>query len=112
MNDKNDFALARKPASALEKTTPRAKRILLRMVSDTLALTTSRDNSEAESWFEKGNVFYFELENYTEAVRWYRKAAEQNHAEAQFALGYCCENGEGVDQNHSEAVTWYRKAAG
>ena len=46
-----------------------------------------------------------------EAVKWYRKAAEQGVAEAQFNLGVCYDNGEGVAQDKEEAVKWYRKAA-
>ena len=46
-----------------------------------------------------------------EAVKWYRKAAEQNDAEAQFNLGVCYANGQGVAKNEAEAVKWYRKAA-
>ena len=46
-----------------------------------------------------------------EAVKWYRKAAEQNDAWAQFNLGYCYANGQGVAKDKVEAVKWYRKAA-
>ena len=48
----------------------------------------------------------------SEAVRWYRKAAEQGHADAQCNLGIRYTNGqEGLKQDHAEAVCWYRKAA-
>ena len=47
----------------------------------------------------------------SEAVKWYRKAADQGHAKAQYNLGWCYANGEGVAKNISEAVKWYRKAA-
>jgi len=40
VKSKNDFALVRKPSSAVEKIAPRAKRILSGMVADTLALAT------------------------------------------------------------------------
>ena len=46
-----------------------------------------------------------------EAVKWYRKAAEQNDAEAQNDLGACYANGQGVAKDEAEAVKWYRKAA-
>ena len=49
--------------------------------------------------------------NDAEAVSWYRKAAEQGHAEAQCELGFMYINGEGVPENDAEAVSWYRKAA-
>jgi CheY-like chemotaxis protein len=39
MNQKNDFALVRKPSRAVEKAAPRAKRSLSGMVSDALTLT-------------------------------------------------------------------------
>ncbi len=58
-------------------------------------------------------AIYYEVEqqNYTEAVRWYRKAAEQGHAVAQSFLAGCYHGGIGVEQNYTEAVRWYRKAA-
>ena len=46
-----------------------------------------------------------------EAVKWYRKAAEQGYSAAQFNLGVCYDNGDGVDKNPSKAKYWYRKAA-
>ena len=49
--------------------------------------------------------------NYTEAVKWYRKAAEQGDAYAQYNLGLCYKNGYGVPKDISQAVVWYRKAA-
>ena len=49
--------------------------------------------------------------NLTEAVRWYRLAAEQGFARGQKNLGTMYEFGRGVEQNHKEAVRWYRLAA-
>jgi hypothetical protein len=46
-----------------------------------------------------------------EAVKWYRKAAEQGHADAQVNLGECFMNGQGVAKDPVDAVKWYRKAA-
>ena len=50
-------------------------------------------------------------QNYTEAFKWYQKAAEQGDADAQCNLGRCYEYGNGIDQNYTEAVKWYKKAA-
>ena len=50
-------------------------------------------------------------QNYAEAVRWYRLAADQGDAAAQYNLGYMYDTGEGVPQNYAEAVRWYRLAA-
>ena len=58
----------------------------------------------------KGKEYYY-AENYTKAVECYCQAAEQGYAEAQYALGICYDNGNGVAQNYTEAVKWWRKAA-
>jgi hypothetical protein len=46
-----------------------------------------------------------------EAVRWYRKAAEQGHPLAQCNLGLCLGRGSGVAQDYVEASCWLHKAA-
>jgi TPR repeat protein len=51
------------------------------------------------------------VKDYGEAVKWFRKAAEDNHAQAQFYLGVCYSRGEGVAEDQAEAVSWYRKSA-
>ena len=50
-------------------------------------------------------------EDYREAVKWWRKAAEQGYAEAQFNLGGMYAKGEGVPEDYQEAVKWCRMAA-
>ncbi len=63
-----------------------------------------------EEMFQHGKAAYG-AEQYTEAIEWYSKAAEQGVAEAQYRLGRCYYNGKGVSQNSEEAVRWFRKAA-
>jgi TPR repeat protein len=46
-----------------------------------------------------------------EAAKWYRKAADQGHAEAQYQLGDCYAEGTGVAKDEVEAIKWFRKAA-
>ena len=58
--------------------------------------------------YEKG---YGVSKDYSEAVKWYRKAAEQGDAEAQNNLGQMYRNGYGVSKDYSEAVKWFRKSA-
>jgi TPR repeat protein len=41
-----------------------------------------------------------------EAVKWYRKAAEQDHAFAQSNLGLMYANGLGVEQDYIQAYKW------
>ncbi len=45
-------------------------------------------------------------EDDAEAVRWYRKAADQGLAQAQHNLGTLYANGEGVPQDHVIALMW------
>ena len=49
--------------------------------------------------------------DYAEAVKWYRKAADQGLAKAQFNLGVMYDSGNGVPKDDAKAVEWYRKAA-
>ena len=46
-----------------------------------------------------------------QAAVWFRKAAEQGLAEAQFSLGEFYDHGDGVTQDDAEAALWYRKAS-
>ena len=46
-----------------------------------------------------------------EAVKWYRKAADHGHIEAQNILGAMYQVGYGVPKDDAEAVKWFRKAA-
>ena len=51
------------------------------------------------------------LQDYAEAVKWYRLAAAQGSAGGQSGLGFMYEKGQGVLQDYAEAVKWYRLAA-
>jgi len=50
-------------------------------------------------------------QDFSEALRWYRKAAAQGDAMAQYAIGVRYAYGEGVPRDYAEAVIWYRKSA-
>ena len=50
-------------------------------------------------------------QDYKEAMRWLRRAAEQGFASAQYNLGGMYDEGKGVKQDFTEAVKWYRCAA-
>ena len=52
-----------------------------------------------------------ETQDYTQAARWYLKAATQNHAMAQFNLGMMHSSGQGVSKDSAQAVMWFTKAA-
>jgi TPR repeat protein len=50
-------------------------------------------------------------QDYAEAAKWHRKAAEQGDAGAQALLGFAYAFGQGVSQNWSEAYVWTNLAA-
>lgn len=92
-----------------------------------------KNNAEALKWFYKvakrNRISAFQFgrdyyngwndveKNLTEAVKFFQISAERGHDgnpfydDAQFQLGVCYENGEGVPKDEAEAVKWYRKAA-
>jgi TPR repeat protein len=49
--------------------------------------------------------------NPDEALKWYRKAAENGHAQAQYLMGKSYHSGKEVPEDHVQAVKWWRKAA-
>jgi TPR repeat protein len=50
-------------------------------------------------------------QDFTEAVKWYQAAAEQELADAQCNLGLCYQTGRGVEKNPAAAVKWFIRAA-
>jgi TPR repeat protein len=78
-------------------------------------LQAKAEEGDPQSQFEVACAYYSGqrgvTRNEVEAVKWYRKAAEQNYASAQYNLGFCYERGIGVTEDLVEAVKWYRKAS-
>lgn len=57
------------------------------------------------SFFQVGPV------DHAEAVRWFRKAAEQGDSDGEYYVGRAYDSGKGVREDKAQAVKWYRKAA-
>jgi TPR repeat protein len=75
------------------------------------SLASFVEEKEAE---QPDNLYYGREgveQNFKEAAKLYRMAAEQGDAHSQVSLGFMYANGEGVEQSHKEAIKWYRKAA-
>ena len=49
-------------------------------------------------------------QNYAEAAKWYRRAADLDYAEGQYNLGILYQQGQGVPQDYAGAVRLYRLA--
>lgn len=67
--------------------------------------------TDPKEQFEIGEDYYYNDENYTEALKWYRKSAEQGYAPAQYELGYMYYEGKSIKQDYTEAFKWFRKSA-
>ena len=76
--------------------------------------TTLGDQGVAEAQNNLGILYLYgsgTQQNYTEALKWFRKAVEQRNAAAEGNLGVMYENGWGLATNVTEAISCYRKAA-
>ncbi len=76
---------------------------------ETELLLKAAENGNSEAQYEMGIYFSLDKKN-SEAVRWFYKAAGQEHGKAQFECGNCCLYGMGVPRNKEKAVEWYTKA--
>ncbi len=71
-------------------------------------------SSDAETQFHLGTLYETGNgvpQDYTQAVLWYRKAAEQNFAKAQYRLGVLYANGVGVPLDKAQSAAWFQKSA-
>ena len=50
-------------------------------------------------------------QNYAEAAKWFRRAAQQGHNDAKFVLALIYSLGRGVPQDNAESMKWLRNAA-
>lgn len=60
--------------------------------------------------FKQGTVHY-EKKEYEKAFQFFKAEADKGDAEAQFWVGRCYANGEGVAKNYMFAAEWYTKSA-
>ncbi|MBI3260408.1 MAG: sel1 repeat family protein [Ignavibacteriae bacterium] len=69
------------------------------------------DAGHAEAQFGLAVLLACGSGDYSQAVQWYSRAADQNHRLAQFNLGQMYARGQGVELNETEAVMWIQRAA-
>lgn len=63
-----------------------------------------------QSMFDRGRSLQARGES-EEAVQWMLEAAARGHARACYALGCCCNTGDGLPQDAAQAVQWWQRAA-
>ena len=101
------WAIVTATASAQQRTPPRRLNVTAKRLARAL-----RKGNTAQYFY---GVCFAEGEgtpkNDAEAVKWYRKAAEQGLAQAQVELAICCQRGQGTAKNAQEGVKWLKKAA-
>ena len=73
-------------------------------------LLKKAEQGDVESMYKLGKC-YDKEENFAEANKWYRKAAENGNGAAAYELGVNYNYGYGVEKNYEEANKWYRKGA-
>ena len=64
--------------------------------------------------FRLASSYYFGKgvpQDYAEALRWYKMAADQGEPDAEDGLGYMYFAGRGSKQDYAEALRWYKRAA-
>ncbi len=70
---------------------------------------------DAEAQYYLGRLYYYEelglRRNYRSSARWFRRAADQGHAAAQYKLGGMYFSGRGVPPDDRLAIRWWRHAA-
>ena len=74
------------------------------------------ERGDAEADFKLGLLYEYgykptsedDGKDYAQALRWFRKAAEQDHADARLELGKMYLDGKGVERDYAEAARWLR----
>ena len=90
------------------------KKVAVMMVMAAVPLLILAAGIPGQSEYEKG-VCYFQGygigQDFSKAVKMWKKAAKKGHVKAEFSLGYCYANGVGVEKDIAEAMAWYQEAA-
>ena len=69
-----------------------------------------RGGPKADREFQTGKAL-FDRGEYSRAVAHLSNAAKLNHAAAMNAVGFCYQNGKGVDRDYAKALSWYKQAS-
>jgi len=69
-----------------------------------------KTTKDGKIFFQLGKLYY-KKKDYTHALKWFKKAAEQNNLEAMYLVGKIYYNYKYKKQNIDKAVQWFKKAA-
>lgn len=65
-------------------------------------------------WDVKGDDFFFGRGcnvDYTQALYWYHKAADEGNMYSQYSIGLCYQKGLGVPQDDEQAINWFKMSS-
>jgi TPR repeat protein len=85
-----------------------------KLADDARACRVRAEHGDVNAQAELADMYYQGRglpQNDSEAVTWYRKAANQGNAKAQYDLAFMYHEGKGVPQDYIAALDWCRKAA-
>ena len=80
------------------------------LVALLMTLSSPAAAQDLREWFLRGSDYYYGNgvpQDYAEAAKWFRLAAEQGYTDAQFFLGLVYQDGKGVLQDNVMAHMWY-----
>src|SRR5713101_654911 len=118
MEPNHDRSIILRPEAQLERVISATNRVIAKMISESLLLVKSV--APAEIWesaivqYNRGVAYYYGHgvpQDYVEAAKWFRIAAERGNPGAQTGLGRCYNHGQGVLKDYGEGVKWYGLAA-
>jgi TPR repeat protein len=89
---------------------PLAAWLFLAAVTGAVAAPDSTTNLRPADLVDRGLASY-RSEKYEDALRWFRQAADQGSAPAEYQIGEMYELARGVPEDMAQAMVWYRKAA-
>src|SRR6267378_4337025 len=104
------LALASAPRSQAQEPTPAAPP----QANDFYSLQQQAAAGDTQAQFALANLYFrgrSVAQDYTQALIWYRPAADQGYALAQYNLASLLEHGRGVRRDYRQSFDWYRKAA-
>ncbi len=97
-----------------EENIPKAQEYYARTLKGFLSLQASAGKMQPYVWYHIGKLYnlgYGTEQDYTEAFKWFQKAAIADNGYAQYSLGNLYHYGNGTEQDYEKAFEWYKKSA-
>lgn len=93
---------------------PKAQEYFAQTLKGFLALESGAGNMKPYIWYHLGRLYNFGYgtdQDYSEAFKWFEKAALSGNGYAQYSLGSLYYYGNGVAQNYEKAFEYYKLSA-